>query len=80
VIIESRRFLVEAGLVLLSILVGSALLGARVLTQPTVPLEPHIPNEQMLIAQELSGTPGPNQAAWPIAVDRVLVDGAATYV
>jgi hypothetical protein len=27
-----------------------------------------------------SGTPGPNQPAWPIAVDRVLVDGAATYV
>jgi hypothetical protein len=81
VITERRRFLVEAGLVLLlSILVGSALLGARVLTPSTVPLEPHIPNEQMLIAEGLSGTPGPNQPTWPIAVDRVLGDGAATYV
>ena len=80
-IIESRRLLVGVSLVLLvGILVGTALLGARVLTQSTVPLDPHIPNEQTLIAKGLSGTPGPNQSAWPIAVDRVLVDGAATYV
>jgi hypothetical protein len=43
-------------------------------------LDPSIPNAQTLIARGLSGTPGPGQPTAPIAVDRVLTDGAATYV
>ena len=46
----------------------------------SIPLDPHIPNEQALIDAGLSGTPQPNQPTSPLAVDRVLVDGAATYV
>lgn len=48
--------------------------------QPPLLLDPHIPNEQQLIALGLSGTPGPGQPARPVTVDRVLVDGVATYV
>jgi len=44
------------------------------------PLDPGIPNEQLLIARGLSGAPGPGQPAAPLAVDRVVTDGAATYV
>jgi len=47
---------------------------------PGVPLDPGIPNEQAVIAAGLSGAPGPGQPTRPFAVDRVLVDGAATYV
>jgi len=45
-----------------------------------IPLDSNIPNEQALIILGLSGTPGTDQPMWPIAVDRVLDDGAATYV
>lgn len=79
--IGNRKFLVRVSLTLLvGILVGSVLLGVRGLAQSTAPLDPHIPNEQTLIDRGLSGTPGPNQPRRPIAVDRVLVDGVATYV
>jgi len=46
----------------------------------SVPLDPGIPNEQALIARGLSGMPSPGQPTTPIAVDRVVTDGAATYV
>lgn len=47
---------------------------------PLIPLDWHIPNEQALINLGLSGAPGSYQPAQPFAVDRVLVDGAATYI
>ncbi len=65
-------------LVLAAVAAGLAL-AAHPLT-PGVPLDPGIPNEQALIAAGLSGAPGPGQPTRPFAVDRVLVDGAATYV
>ncbi len=43
-------------------------------------LDPRIPNGQTLIARGLSGVPASGQPTAPIAVDRVLTDGAATYV
>lgn len=73
-----------ASIAVLAGLIGSGtLLSAHLvhaLMYPSIPLDPHIPNEQILIAEGLSGTPGPDQPTRPIAVDRVLVDGAATYV
>lgn len=44
-----------------------------------VPLDPHIPHEQALLDAGFVGVPRPDQPDAPIAVDRVLVDGAATY-
>jgi hypothetical protein len=48
--------------------------------QPAIPLDPAIPNESVLIARGLSGVPAPHQPNTPIAVDRVIADGTATYV
>ena len=65
------------------LLLAAALLVISVTMRPTaapVPLDPAIPNERALIAAGLSGTPGPGQPALPVAVDRVVVDGAATYI
>ncbi len=45
-----------------------------------IALDPNIPHERALIDAGLSGAPGPGQPAVPVAVDRVLVDGAATYI
>ncbi len=75
-----RAPLLIVGLLLLLVApaAGVALL-ARPAT-PTVALEPGIPNEQALIDAGLSGTPGPGQPTSPFVVDRVLVDGTATYV
>jgi hypothetical protein len=53
---------------------------ARMASQPTIPLDPAIPNAQVLIARGLAGVPSRNQPTYPIAVDRVVTDGAATYV
>jgi len=67
----------------LLLLLGAATTGLSLTLRPTllgVPLDPGIPNEQALIARGLSGVPGPGQPASPIAVDRVVTDGAATYV
>ncbi len=62
----------------------AAAAGLALATRPTTaavaPLDPNIPSEQALINAGLSGTPGPGQPAAPVVVDRVLVDGAATYV
>ena len=55
-------------------------LASRTAVQPSAPLDPNIPNEQALIAAGLAGTPGRDQPTRPVAVDRVLVDGAATYL
>jgi len=66
------------------VFIGVALAAtATVLARPPVidsALDPSIPNAQTLIARGLTGTPGPGQPTAPIAVDRVLTDGAATYV
>ncbi len=75
-----RAPLLGAGLLLLLVAVA---IRVALLTPPAVaavPLDPNLPNEQGLIAAGLSGTPGRGQPTGPIAVDRVLVDGAATYV
>jgi len=45
-----------------------------------VPLDPTIPHEAVLIARGLSGAPRPGQPDVPVAVDRVVIDGATTYV
>ena len=55
-------------------------LQARLGSQPAIPLDPAIPNESVLIARGLSGVPAARQPHTPIAVDRVVADGAATYV
>ena len=65
-------------LLLVAVAAGIALLTR--LAVADVPLDSHIPHEQALIDVGLSGVPGPDQPTAPIAVDRVLVDGAATYV
>ena len=70
------------GAILLLLLLATAA-ALALLVRPVstaVPLDPAIPYEQALIDAGLSGTPGPDQPAQPAAVDRVLVDGAATYV
>ncbi len=77
---RSRAPLLITGLVLLLV---AAVAGIAVAVRPTAagsPLDPNIPNEQALIAMGLSGSPAPGQPTRPIVVDRVLVDGAATYV
>ncbi len=75
-----RASLLVVGLLLLFVAVAARVaLTARTLP-PGLALDPNIPNEQALIALGLSGTPGPGQPTHPIAVDRVLVDGTATYV
>jgi len=75
-----RALLIGASL-LLSLVLSAALLSFALRPiSPGVPLDPGIPNEQALIDAGLSGSPGPSQPTAPIAVDRVLVDGAATYV
>lgn len=69
-------------LLLLLVLVAMAA-GTTLLVHPTataVPLDPHIPNAHALSDAGLGGAPDPSQPTRPIAVDRVLLDGAATYV
>jgi hypothetical protein len=68
---------VGALLVAAAIAVGVEVPMAR---QPTIPLDPAIPNERLLIARGLAGVPSRGQPSYPIAVDRVVTDGAATYV
>jgi len=77
---RSRAALSSTGLLLL---LAAATARSTAPARPTatnVPLDPNIPNEQLLIARGLSGVPGHGQPAAPIAVDRVVTDGAATYV
>lgn len=65
------------------LLVLAVAAGLALLIRPVaagIALDPNIPHERALIAAGLSGTPGPGQPAVPVAVDRVLVDGAATYI
>lgn len=76
-----RAPLLGAALLLLLVAAAAGLtLAVRPTTPAVAPLDPNIPNEQALINAGLSGTPGPGQPAAPVVVDRVLVDGAATYV
>jgi len=77
-----RRLLPLRGAALLLLLLAAAA-GIALLVRPAaagVPLDPSIPHEQVLIARGLSGVPGPGQPTTPIAVDRVVTDGATTYV
>ncbi len=77
-----RRRATVRGAALLLLLVAAAA-GISLAVRPvatSVPLDPHIPHEQALIDAGFAGTPGPGQPTAPFAIDRVLVDGAATYV
>ncbi len=68
---------------MLLLLLVAAATGIAVTMRSTavgVPLDPSIPNEQVLIARGLSGVPNPGQPTTPIAVDRVVADGTTTYV
>lgn len=79
---RSRLYAPLRGTALLLLLVAAAT-GIAFIAHPAataIPLDPHIPNEQALIDAGLSGAPPSGQPTRPIAVDRVLVDGAATYV
>jgi len=67
-------------LFLAAALAGGIGLASRASARLSAPLDPNIPNEQALIDAGLAATPGPDQPTRPVAVDRVLVDGAATYV
>ena len=75
-----RASLLVVGLLLLFVAVAAGVALTARTTSPELALDPNIPNERALIALGLSGTPGLGQPTHPIAVDRVLVDGAATYV
>jgi len=70
---------VVVGVVLFAV-AGTAVPLALYPGQSTPPLDPAIPNERLLIARGLSGRPAPGQPISPIAVDRVVTDGATTYV
>lgn len=75
-----RALLLGAGILLLLVAAAAGISLAGRPAAAGVPLDPSIPNEQALIAMGLSASPRPNQPTRPIVVDRVLVDGAATYV
>jgi len=67
----------------LPLLLVAAAAALALLVRPAaaaVPLDPHIPHEQALLDAGFAGAPGPDQPDAPVAVDRVLVDGTATYV
>ncbi len=76
-----RRTLLRAAALPLLIVAAAAALALLVRPAATVvPLDPHIPHEQALLDAGFAGVPRPDQPDAPVAVDRVLVDGAATYV
>jgi len=75
-----RAPLLVVGLLMLLVAAAAGIALALRPAAASVPLDPGIPNEQALIARGLSGMPSPGQPATPIAVDRVVTDGAATYV
>jgi hypothetical protein len=75
-----RTAFLVVGLLLLLVATAAGIALAVRPVAASVPLDPGIPNEQVLIARGLSGVPGPDQPTAPIAVDRVVTDGAATYV
>lgn len=67
----------------LAVLIMAAIAGGglvRPASSAAPPLDPAIPDERLLLARGLAGVPGPGQPTYPLAVDRVLTDGAATYV
>jgi len=75
-----RALLLGTGFLLLIVMVIASI---SLVVRPAatgVPLDPRIPNEQALIVRGLSGVPSPGQSVSPVAVDRVVTDGAATYV
>jgi len=75
-----RSSLLVVGLLLLLV---AAAAGTALAARPAaagVPLDPSIPNGQVLLARGLVGTPAAGQPNSPIAVDRVVTDGATTYV
>lgn len=77
---HARVPLLAASLLFGALCGGGALLSQSQPVRAAIPLDSHIPHEQALIDLGLSGTPGSSQPTQPIVVDRVLVDGASTYV
>jgi len=75
-----RALLLSVGLLSLLVAVAAGIALAVRPAAAAVPLDPAIPHEAVLIARGLSGVPGPGQPTAPIAVDRVVTDGATTYV
>ncbi len=68
------------GLLVLLVAIAAGLALAVRPTSADVPLDPGIPNEQVLIARGLSGVPSPGQPTTPIAVERIVTDDLLTYV
>lgn len=75
-----RVALLVVGILLLLVAAAAGISLALRPSAAGVPLDPSIPHERALIAAGLSGTPGPGQPMAPVAVDRILVDGVATYI
>jgi len=75
-----RTVLRVVGLLLLFVAVAAGITLAVSPAAAGVPLDPGIPNAPTLIARGLSGVPTPGQPTAPFTVDRVVTDGAATYV
>jgi len=75
-----RAPLLVVGLLLLLVAAAAGIALALRPAAAGVPLDSGIPNERVLIARGLSGVPSPRQPTTPIAVDRVVTDGASTYV
>jgi hypothetical protein len=77
----AQRTRVALGVAVLLVLIAlAAVVQAQRTSRPAIPLDPAIPNERVLIARGLWGVPAPGQPTSPIAVDRVVADGVATYV
>jgi len=75
-----RRAPLRATALLFLLVAAAAALALLVRPAAVAPLDPHIPHEQALLDAGFAGVPGPDQPHAPVAVDRVLVDGAAAYV
>ncbi len=78
--LRARTSPLVVGLLLLFVAAAAGIARAVQPAVAGVPLDPHIPNGRLLIARGLSGVPAPGQPTAPIAVDRVVTDGATTYV
>ncbi len=75
-----RAPLLVVGILLLLVAAATGIALTMRSTAVGVPLDPSIPNEQVLIARGLSGVPSPGQPTTPIAVERIVTDGLLTYV
>jgi len=75
-----RTAFLVVGLLLLLVATAAGIALAVRPAAADVPLDPAIPHEGVLIARGLTGIPAPGQPDVPVAVDRVVTDGATTYV